>query len=183
MKIKNLVAAAGVAMAMTFAAALPSQASTTTALPAAPDGTLDPGDILQGAKCFSIPGCIGVNENIVGSTAFGDLWSVVVGTSGVYAAGSSSFTLVKPITGFIVQWLDSTFTVIASSIAGTNPGLVTATLAAGQTYYVKVGGTAQPGSTYTVNVEASAIPVPGALPLLATGLVGLGFLTRRRKAA
>lgn len=183
MKIKNLVAAAGVAMAMTFAAALPSHASTTTALPAAPDGTLDPGDILQGAKCFSIPGCIGVNETILAPTAFSDLWSVVVGTSGVYAAGSSSYTLVKPIAGFVVQWLDSAMNVLASSVPGTNPGLVTATLLAGQTYYVGVGGTAQLGSTYTVNVEASAIPVPGALPLLATGLVGLGFLTRRRKAS
>lgn len=33
----------------------------------------------------------------------------------------------------------------------------------------------------TITYKTEVIPVPGALPLLATGLAGLGFLARRRK--
>ncbi|PQA88433.1 VPLPA-CTERM sorting domain-containing protein [Hyphococcus luteus] len=38
-------------------------------------------------------------------------------------------------------------------------------------------------SNFTLRVEASPVPVPGALPLLLTGLAGFGFAQRRRKTA
>lgn len=44
-----------------------------------------------------------------------------------------------------------------------------------------VGGTG--GVSYEVVPATTPIPVPGALPLLATGLAGFGYLAHRRKKA
>ncbi len=37
--------------------------------------------------------------------------------------------------------------------------------------------------TYSINATVSAVPLPAALPLFVTALAGLGFMSRRRKAA
>lgn len=39
------------------------------------------------------------------------------------------------------------------------------------------------GANFDVEVTVEPVPVPAALPLLASGLLGMGYLARRRKAA
>ncbi|QIE57611.1 VPLPA-CTERM sorting domain-containing protein [Pikeienuella piscinae] len=52
-------------------------------------------------------------------------------------------------------------------------------------YFLVVDGSQGPNrngaALYDLNI--SAVPVPAALPLLLTGIAGLGFMSRRRKAA
>lgn len=54
--------------------------------------------------------------------------------------------------------------------------------------FVATGAGGSPNSRLAVNiaganVPVNAVPVPAALPLLLTGIAGLGFVARRRKAA
>jgi len=44
-------------------------------------------------------------------------------------------------------------------------------------------GRVLPGDTFSVVIEATPIPVPGALVMMLSGLLGFGVLARRKKAA
>ncbi|GAB4527580.1 MAG: hypothetical protein Kow00133_16470 [Amphiplicatus sp.] len=67
---------------------------------------------------------------------------------------------------------------ILSTFAVNLAGLTAVWVAFSGNSVLTAGGTAA-----NVNVDLSAIPVPAALPLLLSGLAGLGFAARRRKAA
>ena len=49
------------------------------------------------------------------------------------------------------------------------------------TYYLQLEGTALGTSGYGGNLAVAQVPIPGALALFATGVAGLGLLSRRRK--
>jgi hypothetical protein len=53
------------------------------------------------------------------------------------------------------------------------------------TYFLQVAGTADgtAGGTYVGQLNLSPVPIPAALPLLLSGVLGVGLLARRRKAA
>ena len=78
---------------------------------------------------------------------------------------------------------------IAQGVAGGVNGLSTLIAAGGiKTLVVSFGDPVKNGSTnsklgFQVAVNSSVVPVPAALPLLASGLLGMGLLGRRRKAA
>jgi len=48
-------------------------------------------------------------------------------------------------------------------------------------YYLQLSGTGGGSSGYGGNLAVTQVPVPGALALFASGLVGLGLLRRRRQ--
>ena len=49
------------------------------------------------------------------------------------------------------------------------------------TYYLELAGSGGGTSGYGGNLAVAQVPIPGALALFASGLVGLGVLARRRK--
>lgn len=59
-------------------------------------------------------------------------------------------------------------------------GAIAVTPTLGQTLSLSQGSTER---IYSINATVSQIPVPAALPLLLSGLAGLGFVARRRRAA
>jgi len=74
---------------------------------------------------------------------------------------------------------DNAAGILTNQIGSTVGGGISAMLAVGTTYYLKLSGDA--GEAYAVNV--SAVPVPAAGILFASALFGAGALARRKKKA
>jgi hypothetical protein len=71
-----------------------------------------------------------------------------------------------------------------SSVGGFQANLLNILLASPGSYYVQVdsgGNLATKSGLVTGNIDLSPVPIPGALPLFATGLVGLLALGRRKR--
>ena len=150
--------------------------------------TADTSNITQPFPAFP-----GFFENIVGTT------TVSVSTVGTdtltnaFAAVDQTFTNptaaagigVSPLTPIaIMDTFNSAFATYALGVIGPTsgssfivPGVPFAT-GSGAFVLNSMGDT-----TFTATPGVSAVPLPAALPLFATGLVGLGLLGRRRKKA
>ena len=135
-----------------------------------------------------------------------DVYTMEIGGDLVDNGGSASFGFtaltdlvsietnsLNPTNGFlgaVVTWstgINGTGTVLGSisgaALAAGNE-LVLA-LMQGTTYWLTATWTDvnRNGSNFDLRVETSPVPVPAALPLLASGLLGMGYLARRRKAS
>ena len=82
-----------------------------------------------------------------------------------------------------LQYTDNTATALSNdSLLNAPPSLGDFDQAVGQILYEEIGVF---GNTtdYSIGFNLTAVPVPAALPLLLSGIAGLGLISRKRKAA
>jgi len=144
-------------------------------------------------------GLLGVNGT--GSGAFTD--QVVFSIAGTQLLTIASATNVYPnptdfITNFQAQGFlqvgaigpgggaDIPVTPLLSAVACPNQsncqGFAGSTLLSTGNYYLQLSGIGGGSSGYGGNLAVTQVPIPGALALFASGLVGLGLLRRKRAA-
>ncbi len=79
--------------------------------------------------------------------------------------------------GGVVSWTSSTGTLFDETqfSAGVGSG----------EYVLQIAGlaTSAGGGSYTAGIGVTAVPIPAALPLLLSGIAGLGAMARRRKVS
>lgn len=135
----------------------------------APDG----GVLVAGGLYHGTWSPVGPFDHIWGATPI-----VPLGTTSVaFDVGSGGFGSIT------LQWLKSDFTAESLPVSGLEVELVHTFTAAGH-YYLNVSGLTLGGfkATYTALLEASAVPLPPALILFGTALVGMTLLGRRRRS-
>lgn len=169
----RMIAATG---AMLVAFALPAKAVTTLATNGGATAVTTSGatfgdsalsGIFSDFFSFSLAGPTNFSTSASVTNSAGDIGSLAIailngtGLGGSVLSGPSSASLVGT-------------SLVASTVAS---------LAAG-TYSVRVTGTGSAnGSAFggSLDVSPATVPVPGALLLFGSGLIGLGALTRRKK--
>lgn len=169
----RMIAAAG---AMLVAFALPAKAVTTLTLN---DGVTP---VTVGGATFGDSGVIGsisdfFSFSLSGPTNFATTASV---TNSAGDIGSLAIAILsgQGLGGAVLSGPSSAVLVGSSLVAST-----AISLAAG-TYSIRVTGTgAAGGSAFggSLDVSPAAVPIPGALFLFGSGLIGLGALTMRKK--
>ena len=121
--------------------------------------------------------------------AFTDDYTFTIAQTSVFSTTTvtNSAAVLNPWT---TEILNSVPSVVASTssilVGGTTESLQNIVLAAGS-YTLRILATVNPNpggtTSYNGNITISNVPLPGALPMFATGLGGLALLMRRRKKA
>lgn len=125
----------------------------------------------------------------VSAGAFTDTFNFSIGTVSDLAASATNHSLslaslsMWDISGLSMSIFGPSGLIsgpTGSGISVTNPSLP-----AGSSYYAQVSGTATglSGGAYSVAMVASPVPVPAAVWLLGSGLIGLVVVSRRKKQA
>jgi hypothetical protein len=170
------------ALVVLCASALPSNA-VTTINPDAATVTIDvPGAGLAAAAFV-------LNQNFVANWFF-DINNLSSLSADIVQSNASNNLL--PMTVSIIRdsdhnnLFDFTDSVLASGTvnsASATVNLLSVLLTSPDRYYVRVtGGPALGGGLVSGNISLDPVPLPGALPLFASGLFGLWALRRKRKA-
>lgn len=120
---------------------------------------------------------------------FTDTFNFSISTVSDLAASATNHPLsfgslnLMDISGFSMSIFDSSG--LISGPAGSGISLAGLSLPAGSSYYAEVSGTATglSGGAYSVAMLALPVPVPAAVWLLGSGLIGLIGVARRKKQA
>jgi hypothetical protein len=133
-------------------------------------------------------------EFSLSSAAAGDLLTISLNLGGAYSSvfniSDLQFRLYEVPTGStpgLTIPAGSTVVTGWTGVAGNDNGTaITANFTNAQsgTYFLDVAGTADgtSGGTYIGQLNLTPVPLPAGLPLLLSGLAGLGAMVRRRKA-
>jgi len=133
---------------------------------------------------------------VPGTAAFSDQYTFSLSGAPLFVTFASATNDFARTSDFITSFTGQLFQVVGgvnvpvSAVATpqpcqTNPAgcqvvAGSAILAAGN-YFLQIAGIGGGTSGYGGNLTTSAVPIPGALALFATGLVGLGLLKRKKK--
>lgn len=144
----------------------------------------------------------GAFSNQVGGATFSDQYTFSLVGGPAFLTIASATNVYPAATDFITNFTGGVFFAGADGVVGggddvqvIGPVLATACPSqpncqgfAGSTlltvvgnYFLNVSGTGGGTSGYGGNLAVSQVPIPGALALFASGLVGLGWLTRRNR--
>jgi hypothetical protein len=195
------VAGIATAVALTFgASAAHATAVTWIDLDAANGGPLDLAgpDALNG-YITGVDGGVSISDSGIGTTPVwgaGDKFKFNYDFT-VSTASSATGNIVESPTGgishFAIKLIDlTTHTFVASGVAGSGPSagqlvISAANLVANNTYDLIVTGSLSPHAHGTAGFNGdvsavAAVPLPGALTLFGSGLLGLAGFARRRRA-
>lgn len=177
-RFARLTATAAVALVV----AVPASAQTFTGTLTTSSPTFNrPLSFFQGGTC---------NTSSVGTNVFYSVLTMQVSAAGSYtiALNSTAFDTFGVLYGSVFNPAIPCLGAIAANddFSGTN-SQVTVTLAAGQTYnWVAAAFRNGDGGAFTTTITgpgtASVVPEPSTYALLATGLVGLAAVRRRRRS-
>ena len=148
-----------------------------------------PGAIGTGTDARSVQnGGAGVDFSPFGSVVEVATGSVVdAGSTATDADGGGALFRGLPVSSLIGIWssTDAAITAIGSAFfIGTSATLIIPTSTPAYLFLAENDGIFSDNSgQYDVTLTAVSVPEPGTLSLLGAGLIGLGFLRRRRKVA
>lgn len=120
---------------------------------------------------------------------FTDTFNFSISTVSDLAASATNHSLyflslsMLDISGFSMSIFDSSG--LISGPTGSGISVTNFSLPAGSSYFAQVSGTATglSGGAYSIAMLASPVPVPAAVWLLGSGLIGLVGVARRKKQA
>jgi hypothetical protein len=163
-------------------AALAWSASAEAAIVKVASGNGSPGELLVAGNIYIQSDADGEFSN---STPFSDTYSFLYQPPPELTNLASTTNLSLGTNYFINDFQFSWVGPAGSLVNQSGPGLfedLLLQLTIPGTYTFTLSGTPRSeGGQYTFAMEVSAVPIPGALPLFASGLGLIGFLAMRRK--
>ena len=174
MKLKNLLAGTGMALAMAWAAS-PASATVFNADCGTSWNIGIGGDDTQFIGNLEATGGAGSCE-VDFTSNYSPLDGIASATVGPLVAGA--------FTGLTMSWISNFDNAVLATISILSPSTSLATIFVSpddlsQRLVISWTGS-KDGVGFDYEVTVSAVPIPAALPLLVTGLAGLGLLARRR---